>query len=118
MKERLKALRKELGLTQQEFADRIGISRNNIASYETNKSEMGTAVFSLICREFNVNEDWLRGGAGEMFLVQSQDEEIASFIGKIQIEEKDSFKKRVILALSRLSESEWQLLESILLKIE
>lgn len=68
MKERLKKLRKELDLTQQEFADRIGISRGNIATYETRDGSPGSSVINLICREFNVSETWLRTGEGEMFL--------------------------------------------------
>ncbi len=68
MKERLKKLRKELDLTQQEFADRIGISRGNIATYETRDGSPGSSVINLICREFNVSEAWLRTGEGEMFL--------------------------------------------------
>ena len=67
MKDRIKKLRKELGLTQQEFADRIGISRGNIATYETRTGSPGSSVITLICREFNVNEKWLRTGEGEMF---------------------------------------------------
>lgn len=68
MKERMKKLRKTLGLTQQEFADRLGISRGNIATYETRDGSPGSSVVNLICREFNVDEHWLRTGAGEMFL--------------------------------------------------
>lgn len=68
MKERMKKLRKTLGLTQQEFADRLGIGRGNIATYETRDGNPGNSVIALICREFNVNETWLRTGEGEMFL--------------------------------------------------
>lgn len=67
MKDRLKKLRKTLGLTQQEFADRIGINRGNVATYETREGNPGASVITLICREFNVNETWLRTGEGEMF---------------------------------------------------
>lgn len=67
MNERIKKLRKVLDLTQQEFADRIGSKRNTIAKYETNTNIPSAAVISLICREFNVNEEWLRVGIGEMF---------------------------------------------------
>lgn len=75
MKERLKALRKELRLTQQEFADRVGISRGNIGAYEVGKNAPSDAVISLICREFHVNEEWLRTGNGEMFVEETPDEE-------------------------------------------
>lgn len=70
MRERIKAVRKAAGLTQQDFADKIGISRNNIATYEIGKSNPGDAVISLICRTFNVREEWLRTGEGEMFAAQ------------------------------------------------
>ncbi len=67
MNERIKKLRKSLGLTQQEFGDRIGIKRNTLANYEIGRNEPIDAVLNLICREFNVNETWLRTGEGEMF---------------------------------------------------
>lgn len=67
MKERIKKLRKALDLTQQEFGNRIGIKRNTIANYETGRNTPIDAVISLICREFNANESWLRTGNGEMF---------------------------------------------------
>lgn len=64
---RLKQIRKALNLTQQEFADRLKIKRNTVATYEAGKSNPSDAAVSLICREFNVNEEWLRTGVGEMF---------------------------------------------------
>lgn len=73
MKEQIKKLRKGMNLTQQEFADKIGISRNNIAGYESGGRQPSDAVISLICREFHVNETWLRDGTGEMFLPQNGD---------------------------------------------
>lgn len=73
MKNRIKNLRKELNLTQQEFADKIGISRGNIGAYEVGKNVPSDAVISLICREFNVREEWLRTGEGEMFKPKPSD---------------------------------------------
>ena len=74
MDERLKELRKELRLTQQAFADRLGVKRNTVATYETGKSNPSDAAV-LICREFHVNEEWLRTGNGEMFVKETPDEE-------------------------------------------
>lgn len=68
MNERIKQLRKILDLTQQEFADKLGVKRNTIANYEVGRNEPIDAIVSLICREFNVNEDWLRNGIGEVFV--------------------------------------------------
>ena len=92
MNERLKKLRKTLDLTQQEFADRLQIKRNTVATYEAGKSNPSDAAVSLICREFNVNEDWLRTGEGEMFIQMTRDEEIAAFVAKALRTEEDSFK--------------------------
>lgn len=72
MNERLKELRKELKLTQQEFADKLNIKRGTMANYEIGRNEPIDAVISLICREFNVNEEWLRNGTGEMFVQVSE----------------------------------------------
>ena len=73
MKERIKKIRRELNLTQQEFAERIGIKRNTIANYETGRNDPADSVISLICREFNVREEWLRTGEGEMFKPKPSD---------------------------------------------
>lgn len=72
MNERIKQLRKALKLTQQEFANRIQISRGALAVYEIGRNEPIDAVISLICREFNVSESWLRTGDGEMFVEPSE----------------------------------------------
>ncbi|MEZ3428763.1 MAG: helix-turn-helix domain-containing protein [Lachnospiraceae bacterium] len=71
--QRIRKLRRELDLTQQEFAERIGVSRANIGKYETGISEPSAAVLSLICREFDVREEWLRNGEGEMFKPKPSD---------------------------------------------
>ncbi len=71
MNERIKELRKSLNLTQQEFANRIGVKRNTVATYEGGRNAPVDAVTSLICKEFNVNEEWLRRGTGEMFIKKS-----------------------------------------------
>lgn len=111
MHERLKMLRKTLGLTQQEFADKIGSKRNTIAKYEINASTPSAAVVSLICREFNVNEEWLRNGNGEMFLQSNRNSDIARLTKELLSEESDSFKNRFISMLSNLSVDEWEYLE-------
>lgn len=71
MNDRIKELRQALNLTQQEFAARIGSVQNTITGYETGRRSPSNQVLSLICKEFNVNEDWLRTGQGEMFQTKS-----------------------------------------------
>ena len=106
MNERLKELRKELKLTQQEFANKIGISRGNIGAYEVGKNKISDAVISLICTKFHVNEDWLRTGNGDMFIEMTKDEQIEEFIGDALRNEEDSFKKRLISGLDSIQKKE------------
>lgn len=65
--ERIKKVRRALDLTQQVFADRLGMKQNTIATYEMNRTNPSDPAIKSICREFNVNEVWLRTGEGEMF---------------------------------------------------
>lgn len=74
MRDRIKEVRKILNLTQKEFGGRIGVKGNTIAQYELGRNKPVDSVLSLICREFNVNEEWLRTGTGEMFYATSSDE--------------------------------------------
>ncbi len=111
MSERLKKLRKALDLTQQEFADRIGSKRNTVAKYETEANTPSAAVVSLICREFNVNEDWLRNGVGDMFLPTDRNADIAKLTKQLLNEENDSFKNRFVSMLANLTIEEWEFLE-------
>lgn len=117
MKDRIKKIRKELDLTQQEFAERIGIKRNTIATYESGRNEPIDAVISLICREFNVNIDWLKNGTGEMFIEMSKDEQIAKFVGEVLKDRPDSFKMRFMTMLAGLNESDWEFLEEKAIEI-
>lgn len=73
IKERLKKIRNNQHLTQQEFADRLGIKRNTVATYETGKSNPSDSAIVLICREFNIREEWLRTGEGEMYRPKPSD---------------------------------------------
>lgn len=114
MNERLKQLRKVLGLTQQQFADRIGSKRNTIAKYETNTNIPSSAVISLICREFNVNEHWIRSGEGTMFLERSGDRQIEEFTESLLQDEEDSFRRRLISGLIALDGNGWKVLEDFL----
>lgn len=117
MKDRIKKIRKEFDLTQQKFADRIGVKQNTVAQYEMGRNVPIDSVITLICREFNVNENWLRTGEGDMFVERTRDEQIASFVGSLQANTDDSFKKRFISMLSALDDAEWEVLEKMAIKI-
>ena len=109
LNERVKQLRKTLDLTMEKFGDRLGVKKNSISQIEQ--------MIKSICREFDVDEEWLRNGTGSMFIERTRDEEIAKFIGTIQSVEDDSFMKKFISMLAKLDESEWVLLEKMALKL-
>lgn len=83
MNERIKKIRKTLGITQQEFANRLNIKRGAIANYEIGRNEPIDAVVSLICREFSINEEWLRYGTGDMFKSLPLENEVAAAISNV-----------------------------------
>ena len=119
---RIKMLRDALGnngkkISQTEFGKRVGLSQNAVANVENEKNGISEAVIISIVREFHVNETWLRTGKGEMFLPVTRDAEIAEFIGKT-VSGSDEFKKRLVWALCRLTEDEWEVLASIYEKME
>ena len=89
MNERIKELRKNLKLTQQEFADALNIKRGAVANYEIGRNEPIDAVISLICKTFNVNEEWLRSGAGDMFLELPEEDEEAAYVSEL-LEDSDN----------------------------
>ena len=93
MNNRIKFLRKSLNLTQQEFADKLNIKRGAVSNYEIGRNQPIDAVISLICREFNVNENWLRSGEGEMFL--PVEDEVGEVVSKL-VDELNPFYDMII----------------------
>ena len=112
---RIKELRNSLDLTQQKFADRLGIQRGAIANYELERNVPIDAVISLICREFNVREAWLRDGTGKMLEVKPRAEELGELVRKLLADRPESFRSRLITSLLRFEPDspEWQILENI-----
>lgn len=97
MKERLKKLRKNLDLTQQAFADKIGMKQNTIAQYEMGRTTPSDAIVFSICREFGVNEKWLRNGEGEMFIKSTPYDKAYNRFGYIM--ENSSLSKKAALSI-------------------
>ena len=104
MNERLKELRKSLGLSQEEFAKRIGLKGGAISLIECGRRNITTQVVTATCREFGVNEEWLREGVGDMY-VAAIDCNGSNFVLK-------TFK-----ALGQLTPDEWGVLKKLVDKI-
>lgn len=110
---RLKALRKELGLSQDEFANRLGFSRGVVVNTELGRAEIRPLYLQQVSKEYNVSLAWLETGEGEMFQPQDRDAVIADFVGSVLASEPDSFKRRLISALATLDENDWEVLAKL-----
>ncbi len=113
---RIKQIRKTAGLTQQKFAEQIGLKRNTVGNYEINLITPSDRTITDICREFNVNEIWLRTGEGEMLIPRSRADEISAFVGDILRGEPD-FRQKFISVLARMTTDEWKILEEKITEI-
>ncbi len=113
MQERIRKLRKMLELTQAKFADRIGVKPNTISQYESGRNEPTDAVVSLICREFNVNKNWLCKGDGEIFNKTPKTglDELAEELNL------DDLDKRIISGYLNLSEVDRKIVKRLIQNI-
>ena len=100
MQDRIKQVRQSEGLTQAEFAEKIGLSRNYIAMIEIGQREPSDRTIKDICRIFGVNEIWLRTGVGEPFTPLSRSEELAAIFERMEV--GDDAKSQLIRAMARM----------------
>lgn len=110
MKDRIKKIRKEANLTQEKFAERLGLKRNTIATYETGKSEPMDNIVVSICREFGVNEDWLRDGTAPMY--KERDGSFTELLSDLD-DSDDDFIKSLIKVYMGLDEDSKEALRKI-----
>lgn len=108
--ERLKHLRKELGLAQDAFAESIGMTKSGISGIERGANNLTGQVVNAICREYGVSEKWLRDGEGEMFVPVTRNEKIARFAGELMKEETPEFRRQIVEILADLNDEQWDAL--------
>lgn len=99
MYKRVAEVRKTANLTQGEFAEKLGLTRNFISLIENGNRIPSDRTISDICREFSVNEKWLRTGEGEMFIQLSRDAQITKFVGEALRGESPTDQQRFLNAL-------------------
>lgn len=114
---RTSELRKSLGLTQQAFADRLGITRGAVSKYDIDATDPSDAVISLICREFNVREAWLRDGEGDMLEQRTRREDIALYLGKVSSGKASELEELIIDLMAETTADEWLALAAKLRRI-
>lgn len=115
MHERIREIRKYYGLTMEKFGERLGIKKNTVSQLENGVNNVTDQMVKAICREYDVNPDWLRTGEGEMF---SNDEDyLFRWVGKVLKDKPESLKKRLLNFLSSLDDDDWEALEKIFNKM-
>lgn len=114
MRDRIKILRKALGLNQTEFGNRLGMSRWAIVNIELDRAPIKPLLIDLICSTFGANKEWLVNGTGPMLADRSRDDQIMDFVADAMAGESDNFKRRLLSVLARLDEDHWELLERYL----
>lgn len=106
MKNRIKELRKINCLSQSEFGQKIGVSRDTVANLESGRIEFKDIFIYSICKEFNVNEEWLRTGQGEMYI--PPDDETAALVENLLEEGKDNPFYATVLSALRIYDQQDQ----------
>lgn len=113
MSDRISAIIREKKLTKSAFAKKINVSQPFVTQLTSGDSAPSDRTISDICREFDVSEEWLRTGTGEMFRQLTRSEVIADFAADLIKDEPDSFRRRLVEALAKLGPEEWEILERI-----
>lgn len=117
MNERIKKIIEKLGLKKVDFANRLHISQPFASELCSGAKAPSDRTISDICREFGVREAWLRTGEGEMFVQDTQSEQVAAFLADLTKDDSDTFKKRFVEMLAGLSPADWGLLERMAEKL-
>ena len=102
----------------EEFGDRIHISKAAISRAEAGLNGISNQTIDLICREYGVREEWLRTGSGDIFVKKTIEDELTDLAEKVMADTPDSFRRRFVTMLAKLTDDQWKLLsemESMLL---
>lgn len=113
MNERIKNVRLELGLTMEEFGSRLNVARSTISNIESGRKNVSQRTINDICREFNVNPEYLSGESEDMFLEMSRSDELAAFFGDVLKDDDEDFRRRFVSALAQFTEEDWRMFERI-----
>lgn len=122
MVNRIIQIREMAGLSQEEFADKLELSRNFINQVENGKKNCSKRTISAICDKIiingkSINKDWILSGTGGMFNPFTKNQEIGAFTNEVMKLPDEAFKKRFVEALKKLNEKDWENLEKIANKL-
>ena len=106
-KERFKAARKALGLTQVEFAEKLGMTQAGISAIESGRVKTSDRMIQILSNTFSISAEWLRTGEGEMLVEPSEDEQLAQFVGEVLAGRPDDLRRAFLVAIAQLDENGW-----------
>lgn len=109
--DRIKAVRISTGLSQEKFGAKVKISGASVSLLESGRNNASEQTRSLICKEFGVNETWLRTGEGDMLVPIDQEEEILGFVKDLLTDEPD-FRRALVHVLARMTPDQWTMMEA------
>lgn len=109
-KERFKAARKALGLTQVEFAEKLGMTQAGISAIESGRVKTSDRMIQILSNTFSISAEWLRTGEGEMLVEPSEDEQLAQFVGEVLAGRPDDLRRAFLVAMAQLDENGWKCL--------
>lgn len=117
MADRISKVIRDKEKTKTAFSDRINVSQAFVSQMCSGLKVPSDRTIADICREYDVNEDWLRTGRGDPYIQLSRDEELAQFFGDVMKGEDPDFRRRLLSVMSRLTTDEWALLEQMAWKL-
>ena len=113
MNNRIKEIRDHFNLSRAAFGERLGVSGDVINNLERGRVDAKEHMILLICKEYDINEEWLRTGEGEMFSPINQEKELAKLTVDFLKSEPESFRRRFISYLSKMSDEQWRMVEDM-----
>ena len=105
-------------VSQDTFVEGLGIKKSALSLIESGRNSLSDSVRLLICNKYNVREEWLRDGSGDVFVEKSVEDELTDLAEKVMADTPDSFRRRFVTMLAKLTDDQWKLLsemESMLL---
>lgn len=102
-------------ITMEEFAKRVGVTKSAISLIESGRNSLTDQMVCSICREFGINETWLRTGDGQMYAVKDRAREMEELVQSLMADSPESFRSALITTLLRFRPDgpEWEVLERI-----
>ena len=115
--DRIRQIRKLNNLSMDSFGEKVGISKVSVSRIEAGINNPSTQTIMLICREFGLNEEWLRNGKGEMHCEVSQEEEIAQIVNTLLAEKPKSFRMKLVHYISQMTDEELEYFHEFLIEL-